>query len=112
MLTSYQRRKFRVRSAIKRNNKSSRLRIVVSRSNKNIYVQIIDKCGNVVVNDSSLRQESKISGIEKAKKVGKSIAKKCVEKNITSVVFDKGAYGYNGRIQALADACRESGLKF
>ena len=112
MLKSYQRRKQRVRGEIKKNNKSSRPRIVVNRSNKNVYAQIVDINGSVLVNESSIKNEDKVSGIDKAKIVGQKLAKKCLEANIISVVFDKGAYNYNGRVKALADACRENGLKF
>ncbi|MBM3590206.1 MAG: 50S ribosomal protein L18 [Alphaproteobacteria bacterium] len=112
MLTSYQRRKIRVRSGVKKNNKSMRPRIVINRSNKNIYAQIVDISGNILAQESSIKNEQKASGIEKAKFVGKNLASKCIEANILSVVFDKGAYNYNGRVKALAEACRESGLKF
>jgi large subunit ribosomal protein L18 len=112
MLTSYQRRKVRVRNNVKKNNKSNRPRIVVNRTNKNIYAQIVSVDGNVLVQSSSILFDDKISGIEKAKIVGKNIADLCKKANIDSVVFDKGAYNYNGRVKALAGACREFGLNF
>ncbi len=112
MLTSYQRRKVRVRNNVKKNNKSNRPRIVVNRTNKNIYAQIVSIDGNVLVQASSILFDEKISGIEKAKIVGKDIANLCKKANIDNVVFDKGAYNYNGRVKALADACREFGLNF
>ena len=68
--------------------------------------------GNVMVQSSSILFDEKISGVEKAKIVGKNIAELCKKVKIDNVVFDKGAYNYNGRVKALADACREFGLKF
>lgn len=112
MLTSYQRRKVRVRNNVKKNNKSARPRIIVNRTNKNIYAQIVSVDGNVMVQSSSVSFDEKISGIEKAKIVGKNIAELCKKVKIDNVVFDKGAYNYNGRVKALAEACREFGLKF
>ena len=112
MLTSYQRRKVRVRNNVKKNNKSNRPRIIVNRTNKNIYAQIVSIEGNVLVQTSSILFDEKISGVEKAKIVGKNIAELCKKANIENVVFDKGAYNYNGRVKALAGACRDSGLKF
>ena len=112
MLTSYQRRKIRVRNNVKKNNKSARPRIIVNRTNKNIYAQIVSVDGNVMVQSSSILFDEKISGVEKAKIVGKNIAELCKKAKIENVVFDKGAYNYNGRVKALADSCREFGLKF
>jgi large subunit ribosomal protein L18 len=112
MLTSYQRRKVRVRNNVKKNNKSNRPRMVINRTNKNIYAQIVSVDGKVLLQFSSILFEDKISGVEKAKIVGKSIAELCKKANIEKIVFDKGAYNYNGRIKALANACREFGLNF
>ena len=112
MLTSYQRRKVRVRNNVKKNNKSNRPRMVINRTNKNIYAQIVSVDGKVLLQFSSILFEDKISGVEKAKIVGKSIAELCKKANIEKIVFDKGAYNYNGRVKALANACREFGLNF
>jgi len=114
MLTKYDRRKFRTRNRIASSNKSNRPRIVVSRSNKNVYAQLIDVAGNVLTSYSTLNMEEtkKISGIEKAKVVGTEFAKLCLKNNVKEVVFDKGAYVYNGRVKAIAEACREAGLQF
>ena len=112
MLTSYQRRKIRVRNNVKKNNKSDRPRIIVNRTNKNIYAQLVSVDGKVLLQFSSILFEDKISGIEKAKIVGKGIAELCKKANIEKIVFDKGAYNYNGRVKALANACREFGLNF
>jgi len=111
MLTNSQRRKFRTRNNILVNNKSQRPRVVVTRSNKNIYAQLISIEGSVIKSYSTLCFEDKISGLEKAKKVGTEFAKLCLKDNIDSVVFDKGQYIYGGRVKALAEGCREAGLK-
>lgn len=92
-------------------------RLNVYRSLNNIYAQIIDdEKGVTLVSASSLSQELKDlkngGNIEAAKEVGKLIAKKALEKNIESVVFDRGGYLYHGRVAALADGAREGGLKF
>lgn len=114
MLTNYQRRKFRIRNNIAKRNKEGRPRIVVCRSNKNIYAQLINIEGKVLKSFSTINfnEENKVSGIEKAKLVGKEFAALCLKDNIQEVIFDKGAYIYNGRIKALAEACRAEGLKF
>ncbi len=114
MLTNYERRKYRVKNNILKNNKSLRPRIVVSRSNKNFYAQLISMDGKVICAFSTLNfaEDKKISGLEKAKLVGKNFAELCLKNNIKEVVFDKGAYIYGGRVKAMADACRESGLSF
>ena len=86
--------------------------MVVNRTNKNIYAQIVSIDGNVLVQSSSILFDEKISGVKKAQIVGKNIAELCKKADIDNIVFDKGAYNYNGRVKALADACREFGLKF
>ena len=88
MLTSYQRRKVRVRNNVKKNNKSNRPRMVVNRTNKNIYAQIVSVDGKVLLQFSSILFEDKISGIEKAKIVGKEIAELCKKAKIEKIVFD------------------------
>lgn len=114
MLTKYERRKYRVKGNIAKRNKGLRPKIVVARSNKNFSAQLISVDGKVLQFFSTLNFEEnkKISGIEKAKLVGKTFAEKCLKAGITKVVFDKGAYAYNGRVKALADSCREAGLQF
>jgi large subunit ribosomal protein L18 len=114
MLTNTERRKFRVRNKLAKNNKSLRPRIVVSRSNQNIYAQLINIEGKVITSFSTLsfEEDKKVSGIEKAKLVGKEFAKICLKSGVKEVVFDKGSYVYNGRVKALAEACREGGLQF
>lgn len=113
MITNYERRKFRVRNKIAASNKCQRPRISVARSNKNIYAQLIKIDGNVVCSFSTLNLENlKVNGVEKAKEVGKNFAKACLKQGVKEVVFDKGAYKYNGRVKALAEGCREAGLQF
>jgi len=93
-----------------------RPRLNVYRSNKNIYVQLIDDIkGVTVASASTADKELGIEGgnnIEAAKKVGEAIAKRAQEKGYKSVVFDRGGYLYHGRVKALADAAREAGLEF
>jgi large subunit ribosomal protein L18 len=109
-LSSADRRKFRVRNAVKA---SGRLRLSVFRSLKHIYAQIIDDSKGVTLAAAS----SKALGLsgnktEVARKVGEAIARAAKEKGITQVVFDRGAYKYHGRVKALADGAREGGLEF
>ena len=95
---------------------AQRPRLSVYRSLNNIFVQIIDDVtGNTLVSASTIEKNAKIengSNIEAAKKVGESIAKKALDKGITTVVFDRAGYIYTGRVKALADAAREAGLQF
>ena len=114
MLTTFQRRQLRTRSNIAARNKSLRPRLVVFRSNKNLGAQLVSAEGATIVSYSTVNfaEDKKISGIEKAKLVGKEFAKLCLAKGNKEVVFDKGAYIYGGRVKALADACREAGLQF
>ena len=88
-------------------------RLNIFRSNTNIYAQIIDdEKGVTLVSASSLDMKLNGSNIENAKKVGTEIAKRALEKGITEVVFDRGGYQYHGKVESLADAAREAGLKF
>ncbi|MBM3579720.1 MAG: 50S ribosomal protein L18, partial [Alphaproteobacteria bacterium] len=97
MLTNYERRKFRTRNRIAASNKSGRPRASVYRSNKNIFIQLIDSSGKVLCASSTLGvdEKKKASGIEQAKTVGKEFAKICLKHGIKEIVFDKGAYVYN-----------------
>lgn len=109
-------RKKRVRSRVI--GTSERPRLNVFRSLKHIYAQAIeDTTGKTLASASSLSSELKGSlrypgNVEAAKKVGELIAKKCLEKGIQKVVFDRSGYLYHGRIKALAEAARSSGLIF
>lgn len=107
-----QTRHARVRRKI---NKSKSLpRLVVFRSNKFIYAQIIDDLvAKTLVSTSDLKMKSqKLSKIEKAKEIGVNLAKEAVKKNIKKVVFDRGGYKYHGRVKAVAEGAREGGLTF
>jgi large subunit ribosomal protein L18 len=97
---------------------SERPRLNVFRSLKHIYAQAIeDTTGKTLASASTLSFELKGSlryagNVEAAKKVGELIAKKCIERGIQKVVFDRSGYLYHGRIKALAEAARASGLIF
>ena len=89
-------------------------RLNVFRSNANIFAQVIDDTtGKTLCAASSVELKLENGGnVEAAKKVGEAIAKKCLAAKIESVRFDRGGYVYHGRVQALAEAAREAGLKF
>ena len=88
-------------------------RLNVFRSNTNIYAQIIDDTtGKTLVSASSLVSNKNGLNVEVAKQVGTEIAKRAQEKGITEVVFDRGGYQYHGKVESLANAAREAGLKF
>ena len=93
-----------------------RPRMSVFRSNKDIYVQLIDDLSGKTLVSASSRAENISSArgtkMEKSKLVGKLIAEKAVEAGITNVVFDRNGYLYHGRVKSLAEAAREGGLKF
>jgi len=91
-------------------------RMCIFRSNKQIYVQLIDDiAGNTILSASSLDKDLAIKNsgnIEAAKLVGESIAKKAKKAKISKVVFDRGGYLYHGAVKALAESARENGLEF
>jgi large subunit ribosomal protein L18 len=107
-----QRRHKRVRRVVSGTPDCPRLNVF--RSNKQIYAQIVDDTtGRTLAASSSVDLKLENGGnVEAAKKVGADIANKCKELKIESVRFDRGGYVYHGRVQALADAAREAGLKF
>lgn len=92
-----------------------RPRLSVFRSAKHIYAQIIDDvAGTTLVAASTLDSDIDLNvkgNVEAAKAVGSLVAKKALQKNISNVVFDRNGFLYQGRVQALADAAREAGLK-
>lgn len=107
------RRHLRLRQKIK--GTATCPRMSVSLTSRHIYVQFVDDTAQrTLAMTSTLSPEAKGTKptIEGAKKVGSLAAQKAKEKNITEVVFDRGGFRYHGRIKALADAARESGLKF
>lgn len=90
-------------------------RLCVFRSNTNVYAQIIDDDKQVtLVSASTLDKEvkTKKSNKEAAKEVGTLVAKRALEKNIKTVVYDRGGYIYHGIVKELAEAAREAGLEF
>ena len=93
----------------------TRPRLSVFRSGKHIYAQVIDDTQAVTLASASTNEkESKAKGynVEAASDVGKKIAERTIAKGIKQVMFDRGGYIYHGRIKALADAARASGLEF
>ena len=96
------------------NGTSERPRLSVFRSNRGLYVQVIDDVKGVTVvsaSTSELGEKSKLN-IENSKNVGKKIAEKAIASGIESIVFDRNGYLYHGNIKALAEGAREGGLKF
>ena len=109
----------RNRSKRTQDNISNRLRLVVSRSLNNIQAQIVDDLnGTTLVSVSSLDKSiksdiAKVKGkVERSKIVGKKIGEKAKKNKIKEVWFDRNGYPYTGRVKAMADAARKSGLKF
>lgn len=118
-MNKIQRRKrihYRIRKIV--NGTAERPRMVVFRSNKQIYVQVVDDLKAVTLvaassNDKLLAAECKgKSGIETAAIVGKAIAQRAIDKGINTIAFDRGGYLYHGRVKSLAEAAREGGLIF
>lgn len=102
--------KYRVRNKI--SGTQERPRMSVFRSNKQIYVQVIDdEAGRTLVAASSLGMEA-MPKQEQAEKVGEMIAKKALEAGITTVEFDRNGYLYHGRVKQVAEGARKGGLKF
>ena len=111
-------RRFRIKKRIRKvvHGTPDRPRMTVFRSNKEIYVQLVDDLANktLVASSSQIKDiaDQKTTKTEKAKLVGKLIAEKAKEAGINTVVFDRNGYLYHGRVKSLADAARENGLKF
>ena len=107
--------KLRIRKKLK--GTAERPRLTVFRSNKQVYVQVVDDLNGKTLISASSREKS-IAEKEVSKKVdqaalvGTLIAEKCKEKGIEEIVFDRGGYKYHGRVKSLADAARKGGLKF
>ena len=113
----FARRQRRTRYALRQAG-AGRPRLSVFRSGKHIYAQVIDDLkGETLASASSLEKSMRDGGktgadIDAAKAVGKLLAERAAEKGVKEVVFDRGSYLYHGRVKALADAARESGLSF
>ena len=122
MVSKKSRKEVRVKKHMRIRNRFSgtaeRPRLAVFRSNNHMYAQIIDDTvGNTLVSASTLEKDikaelTKTNDVAAAKYIGTVIAKRAVEKGITTVVFDRGGYIYHGKVAALADAAREAGLEF
>ncbi len=110
------RRKVRIRKTL--SGTAERPRLVVFRSGRHIYAQVVDDLAGAVLTSSSTLALAKAgasdlkSNVKSAAEVGKDVAAKAKEKNIETVVFDRNGYLYHGRIKSLADGAREGGLKF
>jgi len=119
MALKKQERRIRIKHRIRKrlSGNEQKPRMTVFRSNKQIYVQIVDDIqGKTLISASSLAKEvaeqAKSNKTQQAVLVGKLAAAKSKEAGISEVVFDRNGYLYHGRVKALADAAREEGLKF
>ena len=116
-LSTKERKKFRIRSKLKKVSKQDRYRLSVSRSSKNISAQIIDDSKNVTIlsassKDKSIKSLDKKNKTELSEVVAENLAKKAIEKKITKIYFDRGIYKYHGRVKTFAETLRKNGLKF
>ncbi|HEX7586040.1 MAG TPA: 50S ribosomal protein L18 [Patescibacteria group bacterium] len=102
-------RKRRISGKIKLQSKNPRL--AVFKSLKGIYAQLIDDSKGVTLLSATTTEAKVKNNIEGAKKVGMLVAKKCLDRKIKAVVFDRAGYKYHGKVRALADGAREAGLK-
>ncbi len=106
--------RMRIRKVVYGTNE--RPRLSVFRSNKDIYVQLIDDLHGMTILAASSRNpeiaDQKLTRTEQARKVGQLVAQKALEAGIDSCVFDRSGYLYHGRVKSLAEAAREGGLKF
>jgi len=114
-LSLFEKRRRRNRTAL-RSRGAGRPRLSIHRSGKHIYAQVIDDAaGKTVAAASTLDKDVRGktgANIEAAQDVGKRVAEAAKAAGITQVVFDRGGFLYHGRVKALADAARESGLEF
>ena len=117
-LTKLERRtRIRMRIRKKISGTAEKPRLAVFRSNKQIYVQVIDDLNGVTLlsvgsKEKDIATKTGTKKIAQAAVVGKILAARCKEKGIGNVVFDRSGYKYHGRVKSLADAAREGGLKF
>lgn len=108
--TPRERRKLRVRKKI--TGTSERPRLTVYRSNKHVYVQIVDDLTQKTIVSASTLVSGGKSNKGSAEKIGREVAEKATQGNITQVVFDRNGYQYHGVIKQIAESAREAGLKF
>ncbi len=110
------RQKIRYRIRKKISGSAQKPRLSVFRSNKEIYVQLIDDANGTTIASASSREKDiasqKGTKVDTSKKVGEAIAKKSIDLGIKQVVFDRSGYLYHGRIKAVAEGAREGGLDF
>ena len=110
------RQKIRYRIRKKISGSAEKPRLSVFRSNRDIYVQLIDDGNGVTIASANSREKDiaaqKGTKVESSKRVGEAIARKSIELGIKNVVFDRSGYLYHGRIKAIADGAREGGLEF
>lgn len=102
------------RTRMRMEGTEERPRLSVYRSSRHVYAQVInDLTGSTVVSVSSFKKGgADRANTELCTELGKKLAAKCKEKNVTKVVFDKNGYSYHGRVKAFADGAREGGLQF
>jgi large subunit ribosomal protein L18 len=112
-------RRIRIKKRIRKivSGTPERPRMTVFRSNKQIYVQLVDDLNGKTIasassRDKTFEEDKKADKTEQAKKVGSMIAEKAKAAGVTEVVFDRNGYLYHGRVKSLAEAAREGGLKF
>ncbi len=114
-MTTKEERRLKIKRSVRNkiSGTTERPRLTVFRSNKQIYAQVIDDTtGKTLASASSLKMEVSAPKKEVAIKVGEQIAKVSLEAGVQTVVFDRNGYLYHGRVKQLADAARNSGLKF
>ena len=111
------RKKFRVRSKIKKVSSKDRFRLSISRSSKNIFAQIIDDDKNITLLSASsiekdIKSLKKVNKSELSKIVAEKLAKKAQSKKISKIYFDRGVYRYHGRVKIFAETLRKNGMEF
>tara|TARA_Y100000741_G_C18026422_1_gene466489 strand:+ start:263 stop:616 length:354 start_codon:yes stop_codon:yes gene_type:complete len=115
-LNTKERKKFRIRNKLKKNNPSNRMRLTISRSSRNISAQIIDdKSSKTLISATSnikSLKDSKKKKTELSEIVATKLAEQAKEKKITKVYFDRGLYKYHGRIKIFAETLRKNGMEF
>lgn len=118
MLAKKAQRRERIKRGIRKkiSGTTERPRMSIFRSNKEIYVQLIDDLTGVTLATACSRDaeiaSSKVTKVETSKLVGQLAAKRAIDAGIKNVIFDRGGYLFHGRVKALADGAREEGLKF